>query len=163
MGAERPDKRAMRCRISAEMQESEVMTRRTASRAKAPRCASENRVQPVVASQGNLFDSSSARLEKRASWRTSRHDSCAHGAQPNTPHGTGKPAANRDPAPLATANGYRPADGWGVVIQAWRPGKTGIHKTKTPTCRSGSCRRSRKSECKTMIPRFLTSASVPTN
>ena len=27
--------------------------------------------------------------------------------------------------PLATANGYRPADGWGVVIQAWRPGKTG--------------------------------------
>jgi len=35
-------------------------------------------VQPVVASQGNLFDSSSARLEKRASWRTSRHDSCAH-------------------------------------------------------------------------------------
>ena len=31
-------------------------------------------------------------------------------------------------APLATANGYRPADGWGVVNQAWRPGKTGIIK-----------------------------------
>ncbi len=55
------------------------MTRRTASRAQAPRCASENRVQPVVASQGNLFDSSSARLEKRACWRTSRHDSCLTG------------------------------------------------------------------------------------
>ena len=28
--------------------------------------------------------------------------------------------------PLATANGYRPADGWGVVDQAWQSGKTGI-------------------------------------
>jgi hypothetical protein len=28
-------------------------------------------------------------------------------------------------APLATANGYRPADGWGVVIQAWQPGNSG--------------------------------------
>ena len=34
------------------------------------------------------------------------------------PHGIGKPTANRDLTPLATANGYRPADGWGVVIQA---------------------------------------------
>ena len=30
----------------------------------------------------------------------------------------GKPTANRDLTPLATANGYRPADGWGVVNQA---------------------------------------------
>lgn len=50
------------------------MTRRTAARAKAPRCASENRVHLVVASRGNPLDSSSARFEKRASWRTSRHD-----------------------------------------------------------------------------------------
>ena len=28
------------------------------------------------------------------------HNSCAHGVQPNTPHGTGKPAANRDPGRL---------------------------------------------------------------
>jgi len=33
------------------------------------------------------------------------------------PHGIGKPTANRDLTPLATANGYRPADGWGVVIK----------------------------------------------
>ena len=57
--------------------------------------------------------------------------------QHNAPHGIGKPTANRDLTPLATANGYRPADGWGVVNQAWRPGKTGNPKTKTPTDKVG--------------------------
>ena len=77
--------------------------------------------QPVAASRRNPFDSSSARLENRASWRTSR-------CNKNAPHGIGKPTANRDLTPPATANGYRPADGWGVVNQAWRPGKTGDSK-----------------------------------
>ena len=77
--------------------------------------------QPVAASRRNPFDSSSARLENRASWRTSR-------CNKNAPHGIGKPTANCDLMPLATANGYRPADGWGVVNQAWRPGKTGDSK-----------------------------------
>ena len=49
----------------------------------------------------------------------------SHPPQQNAPHGIGKPTANCDLTPLATANGYRPADGWGVVNQAWRPGKTG--------------------------------------
>ena len=48
MGIPEPDKRAMRCWQAMAVRESEVMARRTASRAKAPRCESENRVQLVV-------------------------------------------------------------------------------------------------------------------
>lgn len=94
------------------------MTRRTASRAKVPRCESENRVQPVVVSsstgervEGRVFESPAATK------RTARDRE------------TGRKSRS---GPLATANGYRPADGWGVVSQAWRPGKTGTHKTKKP-------------------------------
>ena len=53
---------------------------------------------------------------------------CQKAMPANAPHGLGKPTANCDLMPLATANGYRPADGWGVVNQAWRPGKTGDSK-----------------------------------
>lgn len=56
----------------------------------------------------------------------------------NAPHGTGKPTANRDLMPPAMANGYRPADGWGMVIQAWQPGKTGNPINKNPASWAGS-------------------------
>ena len=42
---------------------------------------------------------------------------CQKAMPANAPHGIGKPTANRDLTPLATANGYRPADGLGVVIK----------------------------------------------
>ena len=48
-----------------------------------------------------------------------------HPPATNAPHGIGKPTANCDLTPLATANGYRLPTGGGVVNQAWRPGKTG--------------------------------------
>ena len=67
-----------------------------------------------------------SRLRCLAQRESAQRVGCSsHPPQHNAPHGIGKPTANRDLTPLATANGYRPADGLGVVNQAWRPGKTG--------------------------------------
>jgi len=41
--------------------------------------------------------------------------------------------------PLATANGYRPADGWGMVIQAWRPGSHPATATIETAQRPAQC------------------------
>lgn len=153
MGAERPDKRAMRCRISAEVWESGVMTRRTASRAKVPRCESENRVQPVVVSSST---------GERVAMMVAQVGCSSHPPQQNAPHGIGKPTANRDPGRLRRRTDIALPTGGEWWIKHGGRGRPAPIKRKSPAgSERGRCNQTQESKCKTMIPQSSVSANGP--